>query len=518
MSATDKGAPETALPPGMSRYPGLLKATAILAMLIQVLDMTIANVALPHMQAALGANQDSISWVLTSYIVASAIAIPATGWLADHLGRRKLYLLSVGGFTLSSVLCGMAVNLDTMVLFRILQGVFGAFLSPLGQTVMLDNTAPEKRGQAMAIFGMGVVTGPIIGPVLGGWLTDNLNWRWVFFVNLPIGALAFIGLLLFLPDVKRPSRRLDVLGLALLGTGLAGLQLMLDRGQHKDWFNSPEIWLELGISVSAFWMYAVHTWTSRNPLYPKALLGNRNLMISAFLMGIVGIVLTAAMALLPIMLQGLMNYPVFDAGLLLATRGVGVLIMTGISGQIVHRVDPRLWMASGLLITAFSFWLMTKWSLDVSSTEMALNGMLQGAGMGMLFVPVSLTAFSTLPVEWRTDGSSIMNLTRSIGSSAGISLVMTLLARSSADSHANLTGHITPYSLWVDPRLFAAPGDAVPTALAMLDAEVTRQATMIAFLNDFYFMMFVSLAAIPILLLLKKVRNTHPPQEALLIE
>jgi DHA2 family multidrug resistance protein len=518
MSATDNAAAGAALPPGMSRYPGMLKAAAILAMLIQVLDMTIANVALPHMQAALGANQDSISWVLTSYIVAAAIAIPATGWLSDHLGRRKLYLISVGGFTLSSVLCGLALNLETMVLFRILQGLFGAFLSPLGQTVMLDNTAPEKRGQAMAIFGMGVVTGPIIGPVVGGWLTENMDWRWVFFVNVPIGALAFVGLLLFLPDLKRPSRSLDVLGFVLLALGLASLQLMLDRGQHEDWFNSLEIWLELGISLSAFWMFAVHSKTSRNPLYPMTLLGNRNLMISAMLMGTVGIVMTAAMALMPIMLQSLMNYPVLDAGMLLATRGLGVMIMTGISGQVIHRVEPRLWMTVGLSMTAVSFWLMTRWNLDVGATEMALNGVLQGAGIGMLFVPISLTAFATLPAEWRTDGSGILNLTRSIGSSVGISLVVAFLARSSAESHANLVGHVTPYSLWVDPALFALPGDAVPTALALLNAEVTRQATMIAFLNDYYFMMFVSAAAIPLTLLLKKVRASHQPQEALIIE
>lgn len=518
MSATDAGAPGAALPPGMSRYPGMLKAAAILAMLIQVLDMTIANVALPHMQAALGANQDSVSWVLTSYIVASAIAIPATGWLADHLGRRKLYLISVGGFTLSSMLCGLAVNLDTIVLFRIMQGLFGAFLSPLGQTVMLDNTAPEKRGQAMAIFGMGVVIGPILGPVVGGWLTDNMNWRWVFFVNLPLGLIAFIGLFLFLPDLKRPSRALDALGLALLGIGLAGLQLMLDRGQHEDWFNSLEIWLELGISLSAFWMFAVHTRTSSNPLYPTALLRNRNLMISALIMGVVGMVMTAAMALMPIMLQNLMNYPVLDAGMLLATRGFGVLVMTGISGQIMHRVEPRLWIMSGLSIAAFSFWLMTRWNLDVSATQIAINGIIQGAGIGMLYVPISMIAFSTLPAEWRTDGSGIVNLTRSIGASAGISLVMTLLARSSADSHANLTGYFTPYSLWVDPRLFSLPGDAVSTALALLNAEVTRQATMIAFLNDYYFMMFVCIAAIPFILLLKKVRVSHQPQEALMIE
>jgi len=502
----------------MSRHPALLKAAAILAMLVQVLDMTIANVALPHMQAALGANQDSISWVLTSYIVASAIAIPATGWLSDTIGRRKLYLLSVGGFTLSSVLCGLAVNLDTMVLFRILQGLFGAFLAPLGQTVMLDNTAPEKRGQAMAIFGMGVLIGPILGPVVGGWLTDNMNWRWVFFVNLPIGLLAFVGLVMFLPEMKRATRRFDVRGFLFLGLGLASLQLMLDRGQTQDWFDSVEIWLELCVSISAFWMFFIHSRMDKNPLFSPILLGNRNLMISALLMGVVGILITAAMALLPAMLQGLMNYPVMNAGYLLASRGIGVLVMTAITGQIANRVDPRLWMTMGLLIVSFSFWLSTGWNLEVSSTTIALNGMLQGVGLGTLFVPINLLAYSTLPSEFRTDASSIINLARSTGSSLGISIVMTLLARTSAQSHAGLATYLTPYTLQADPRLFSLPGDAVGTGLAMLNAEVTRQAAMIGFLNDFYFMAIMCLFAIPLTLLLKRTSARHDPREAMVME
>lgn len=500
------------------RHPNLLKAAAMLATLIQVLDMTIANVALPHMQAALGANQDSVSWVLTSYIVASAIAMPATGWLADHIGRRPLYLISIAGFTITSVLCGLAANLDSMVLFRVLQGLSGAFLSPLGQTVMLDSTPPEKRGQAMAIFGMGVMIGPILGPILGGWLTENMDWRWVFFVNVPLGALAFAGLFLFLPNVKRPSRPLDVLGLALLGLGLASLQLMLDRGQHTDWFNSMEIWLELAIGLSAFWMFAVHSATSRNPLYPTALLRNRNLMIGALLMAVVGFIITAAMALLPVMLQGLMNYPVFDAGVLMATRGVGVFLMMAITGRVIAHVDPRYWIAAGLLLCSATFWQMTGWSLNVGWWMMATNGFVQGMGIGMLFVPISITAFATLPDEWRTDASGILNISRSVASSAGISLVMTLLARNSATSHADLTAHLTPFTLWADPRLFALPGDAVSTALALLNAEVTRQAMMIGFLDDFYFMMITTLIAIPVVTLIKYSAHKQGPHEIVIIE
>jgi DHA2 family multidrug resistance protein len=483
MSATEIPAAASSTGPDASlipRHPGWLKAAAMLATLMQVLDMTIANVALPHMQSALGANQDNLSWVLTSYIVASAIAMPATGWLADHIGRRRLYLASVTGFILASVLCGLAANLQTMVIFRVLQGLAGAFLAPLGQTVMLDSTPPEKRGQAMAIYGMGVVIGPIIGPVLGGWLTENLDWRWVFFVNVPLGLIALLGLLVFLPELKRPSRSLDVLGLALLGLGLASLQLLLDRGQHADWFNSLEIWTELGVAISALWMFAVHSLTSRNPLYPLAMMRDRNLVIGGVLMFMVGLVLTSSMALLPVMLQALMNYPVMDAGWLLASRGVGVLLTMAITGRLLGRINLRLWITAALAIISLSFWGMTGWSLDVSWSMMALNGFFQGMGLGMMFVPISTISFATIAPAYRTDASGIINLCRSVGSSAGISLVMALLARNSATSHEDLTSHLTEYSLWADPRLFAAPVDAVQVALAALNAEVTRQATMVA--------------------------------------
>lgn len=514
MSTTDA----LSVPQAAPAHPGWLKAAAMLATLIQVLDMTIANVALPHMQAALGANQDSVSWVLTSYIVASAIAIPATGWLSDHLGRRKLYLASVAGFMISSMLCGLAANLDSMVLFRILQGISGAFLSPLGQTVMLDSTPPEKRGQAMAIYGMGIMVGPIMGPVIGGWITENIDWRWVFFINVPIGLLAFFGLFMLLPDVKRPSRPLDVLGLALLGIALASLQLMLDRGQHVDWFNSVEIWLETGVAIAAFWMFVVHSLTTRHPLYPLALLGDRNLLIGAMLMAMVGLVLTAAMSLLPMMLQGLMNYPVLDAGLMMAVRGVGVFIMMGITGRVMGFVNIKLWIASGLFIIAVTFWSMTGWTLEVSRLHMAINGLIQGLGIGMMFVPISLVAFSSLPPEFRTDAAGILNLTRSVGASAGISLVITMLARNGATSHEDIVAHLTPFSLWLDPKLFSLPGDAVTAALTVLNAEVTRQAVMMAFLDDFYLMMILAAVAMPLVLLIKPISSQEASQEPILIE
>jgi MFS transporter, DHA2 family, multidrug resistance protein len=502
MSATDRGvAPQPDYIP-IPRHAGLLKMAIMLATLMQVLDMTIANVALPHMQAALGANQDSVSWVLTSYIVASAIAMPITGWLSDRIGRRRLYLWSAGGFVTASALCGMATNLESMVLFRIFQGVTGAFLSPLAQTVLLDSTPPEKRGQAMALFAMGVMVGPVLGPILGGLLTESLDWRWVFFVNLPLGALAWICLWFLLPDVKRPARSLDLIGYGTLAIGLAALQLMLDRGEHVDWFSSAEIWLELMIAVSCFWMFAVHIATTHNPLYPKDLLNNRSLLIGLVMMAILGLVVTSAMALMPIMLQGLFGYPVLDAGMLLASRGLGALLMTGISGRLVTKVDPRIIVVVGFAIIAFTLWEMTHWNLTMSWQAMAMNGFIQGLGLGMLFVPVTSMAFATLSAHMRTDAAGLLNLARSVGASIGISLMITLLARNSASSHNDLIAHLTPYKLWLDPGMLALSGDGVKTGLAMLNAEVTRQAAMIAFLDDYYIMMLISLCAMPLALLI----------------
>lgn len=497
---------------------GLLKVIVMIAALMQALDMTIANVALPHMQAALGANSDGISWVLTSYIVASAIAMPLTGWLSDRFGRRQLYLWSVGGFIIASMLCGVAANLEEMVLFRLLQGVSGAFLSPLAQTVLLDITPPEKRGQAMSLFGVGVVIGPVLGPILGGWLTESINWRWVFFVNVPIGIAAFVGLWFLLPDVRSPLRRLDRMGFVMLAVGLAAFQLMLDRGQHKDWFNSAEIWIEVIIAISAIWMFGVHVLTARNPLYPRELLANRNLLIGLVLMAMLGMILTASMALMPIMLQNLFGYTVLDAGFLLSTRGLGIMLMMSVAANFVAKGNPRVLIALGLVVVAGTFWDMTFWTMGVSGTAMAINGFVQGIGMGMLFVPITTMAFATLPANLRTDASGLLTLTRSLGSSASISIVVALLARNTSVSHADIAGTVTPASLGFDPSNYAYATGIVEGGLSWLDGEVTRQAMMIAFLDDFYLMMLVTLCALPLCLLVKGSTAKHERGEPVLLD
>lgn len=515
MSATD--ARETEPTPQIPAHAGWLKAAVILATLMQVLDMTIANVALPHMQAALGTSPESLSWVLTSYILASAVALPATGWLSDQIGRRTLYLLSVGSFVLASVLCGMATTLEQMVLFRVLQGLSGAFLTPLAQTVLLDSSPREKHGQAMAMYGMGVILGPVLGPIVGGWLTENLNWRWVFYVNVPVGLLAFSGLWLLLPQVKRPPRRFDVAGFVLLAAALTALQLVLDRGEGEDWFDSVEIWVEMIVAISAFWLFAIHIATAKSTLFDRSMLRDRNLAIAALFQGITGAVLVASMALLPLMLENLLGYPVFDAGLLLATRGLGAILTMAAAGRLVEHFSPSILITTGLLIISASFWEMSQWNLDVTGLTVGLNGFVQGLGMGFLFVPISAVAFSTLPVRHRTDASVLLNLTRSLGSSASVSIVLAILNRSTSVSHSDLVQHITPYTM-VDPTALGLPEGLSQAMWSALNGEITRQATMIAFVDDFRFALIFTLCAIPLTLLIRRPHRKTKLEIAHVIE
>ena len=476
------------------------------ASLLQVLDTTIANVAIPHMQASLGATPDTISWVLTSYIIASAVAMPITGWLADRIGSRRLFIGSVIGFIAASALCGVAQNLEEMVVFRALQGVAGAFIAPLSQSSMLDTTRPSRQPQVIAIWGLGVMIGPILGPILGGWLTENWNWRWVFYVNLPVGIASLAILLAQMPSRPIRKRRFDLFGFALIALALSALQLLLDRGNQADWFQSIEIWIYLGCAVSAAWVAVIHLATARNPLFHRALFADVNFVISLVFMVVVGAVMFATMALLPPMLQQLFSYDVIDTGIVLMPRGVGVLISMQLSSYLMRKgVDARWMVAFGFLIGAWSMSWMAGWSLDVDRYNIIMSGLVQGLGIGLVFIPLNATAFATLPPELRTDGSSLLNLTRNVGSSVGISVVMTLLARNIQRSHSELAEHVTPsLSTSFDLSslsLFQGYGDA---ALAFVDAEVTRQAAMIAYVNDFYLMMWLSLASVPLVFLMRK--------------
>ena len=483
----------------------LVTVGVMLAVLIQVLDTTIANVALPHMQASLGATQESINWVLTSYIVASAIALPIAGWLADRIGRKRLLIIAVAGFTVSSLLCAVAQSLPEMVAFRILQGMTGAFMVPLAQATMFDINPPERHGQAMALFGGGIMIGPILGPVLGGWLTDSFNWRWVFIINIPIGVITTLMLLRFMPKSPRESRRFDIMGFALLGLALGSLQLMLERGHQNDWFDSIETWVEGGLFLSAGWMFVVHTLTSKAPLFERSMFKDRNFATGLLFMAVTGVLLLAGLALLPPLLQHLFGYSVLQSGMLTMPRGIGTLISMLVAGRLIGKVDLRLLVALGMALMAYSLHIMTGFSIEQGTGPVIWSGLVQGLGLGLMFVTVQSLAFATLSPRLRTNGASLLNLSRNIGGSIGISLVATLLARNIQIAHADLAQNITRETIpFGDPSLIERLGVPARAALAMIDAEINRQAAFIAYLDDFWLMMWVTLAAIPLVFLLRK--------------
>ncbi len=489
----------------------LVTIAVMLAVLIQVLDTTIANVALPHMQASLGATQESINWVLTSYIVASAIAIPISGWLADRIGRKRLLILAVIGFTFASLLCAIATSLTEMVIFRALQGVTGAFLVPLSQATLFDINPPERHARAMALFGGGIMIGPIMGPLLGGWLTDSFDWRWVFLVNLPVGALAAVMLWRTMPSIPTAARKFDIFGFALLGLALGSLQLMLDRGGHLDWFDSPEIWVECGIALGAGWMFVTHTLTGRAPIFERGMFADRNFALGLFFMLVTGVLLLAGLALLPPLLQGLYGHSVFQSGLLTMPRGIGTLITMVLAGRLIGKVDLRVLVAVALGLMAWSLHIMAGFAIDMGSTPIIVSGVIQGLGLGLMFVTVQSLAFATLVPRLRTHAASLLNLSRNIGGSIGISLVVALLARNVQVAHADLAAHITDQQL---PALTGAVvgqlGLPAETALALANAEINRQAAFIAYIDDFYLMMWVTLAAIPLVLLLRPAKKPEP--------
>jgi DHA2 family multidrug resistance protein len=478
----------------------------MMAVLLQVLDTTIANVALPHMQASLSATQDTINWVLTSYIVASAIALPISGWLADRVGRKRLLLISVVGFTAASVLCATATSLTEMVLFRAFQGVSGAFIVPLAQATLFDINPREKHGQAMALFGGGVMIGPILGPVLGGWLTDNYNWRWVFLVNLPVGVLCVLIMMRFMPRTETHERKFDMLGFALLGIALGALQMFLDRGEQNDWLSSWETIIELGVAIAAGWMFVVHMATAKQPLFERAMFADRNFATSLLFMAVTGVLLLAGLALLPPLLQTLYGYSVLQSGFLTAPRGIGTLISMLLAGRLVGKVDSRLLVGIGVVLMGVSLDMMTGFALDQPSRPVIVSGIVQGLGLGLIFVPLQTLAFETLAPRLRTTGAALLNLARNVGGSIGISIVSTQLVRLTQVSHADLAANITNQTIpTANPELLQtiAP-TAGPAALAAINAEVTRQALFIAYLDDFKLMMIVSFAVLPLLLLMRR--------------
>jgi MFS transporter, DHA2 family, multidrug resistance protein len=482
-------------------HRGGITLCVMLATLMQSLDTTIANVALPHMQGSLAASQDQIDWVLTSYIVAAAIATPLTGFLTARMGLKRLFIVSVVGFTVASMLCGMAQSVTEIVIFRWLQGLFGAALVPLSQTVLLNINPPERQGSAMAAWGMAVMAAPILGPVLGGWLTEDYSWRYVFYINLPIGVLAFIGMTAFLPEARqRLQARLDWTGFVSLSIGIAALQMLLDRGQELDWLGSRQIVAEAVVSGAAFYVFLVHTFTAREPFLRPALFRDRNFTAGVIFVAIIGLTFFASLALQPPYLQDLMNYPVITAGFVMGPRGIGTMAAMMVVGKLIGRADTRLLLGVGLGLSAWSFYLMTGWTPDVSSWSVIWVGIIQGVGLGFLFTPLSVVSLSTLPPSVRPEGAGFYNLARNVGSSIGIAIVGALLARTTQANHADITQYVTAANRhFANPAVARALSPFTASGRAALDALITQQAQVIAYMDDYKFLMIATLAVIPLL-------------------
>lgn len=480
----------------------------IFVSIIQFLDITIANVALPHMQSSLGTTLDTISWVLTSYIIAGVMVTPAVGWISDRIGSRTVFLWSVAGFLIASMLCGAATTLTQMVIFRAIQGICAAFIGPMSQTIMFDINPPSKQPAAISLWGMVVIIAPITGPMLGGLLTDSLNWRWIFYINLPLGIPTLLILIWLLPSRPLATRKLDRFGFIMLAGGLVALQLMLDRGQHKDWFNSPEILIEGALALSAFWVFLIHSRSTKNPLFHRELFQNSSFVGAFFFMFVLGVANIAIAAIMPTMCQSVLQYTAFDTGLLMMPRGMGVMVTMLIASRLMGRVDARHMAICGYSIAALALWLMSRWTLDMDKWPILTAGFIQGLGLGLVFMPMNVAAFATLAPQHRPDGSSLLNLMRNLGGSFGISVMITMLSRNQQTSHADLASHITPFTLPpIDPAVTAGRAHELGVPLLqMVDMEINRQALFIAYIDNFYAMSFLIMTIALMPLLLKPVR------------
>jgi DHA2 family multidrug resistance protein len=487
---------------GSGSNRAVVTIVVMMATIMTAIDTTIPNVALPHMQGSLLATQEQIAWVLTSYIVMAAIMTPPTGIVALKIGRRRLFVISVLGFTAVSALCGMAGSLTEMVIYRALQGAFGAGIVPLSQATLLDVYPRERHGEAMALWGMGFVAAPIFGPTIGGYLTEMYDWRWIFYINVPIGCMAAIGIWANLPDTRiEADARFDWAGFALLGLAIGALQLMLDRGQNLDWFESREIVVTAVLSALAFYLFVVHSLTSERPLFEFAVFRDRNFVVAVMVTFLLSLVVLAMLALLSHLLQDLLAYPVITAGEVMGPRGVGTMLAMIVAGRIASRTDPRYVIIVGVVTTASAFGLMSRFSLDVDAWSLTWVGFVQGLGMGFIYVPLSTFAFSTLAARYRTTGAALFSLMRNIGASAGIAILEALLARNQQVFRSVMVEGITPY----DPKFQApalAPSWNLQTleGLANLSAEVDRQVAMMAYLADFQWMMGITILIVPLLL------------------
>src|ERR1700731_4225954 len=500
--------------PGLRR--NMVTICAMTATIMQALDTTIANVALPYMQGSLSASQDQINWVLTSYIVAAAIMTAPVGWIANRFGRKRIFILCSGGFTVASVLCGLAQDINQMVLLRLLQGVFGAALVPLSQAVMLDSYALHERAKAMSIWGMGVMMGPIMGPSLGAWLTETYSWHWVFFVNLPFGIFTVLGLLVFMDETRKDRElRFDWFGFAALAIGIGSLQIALDRGEQLGWTESNEIIAEFIISIVGFYYFFAHSFTTASPFIQFAIFRDRNFVSGCVFMAVMGLVLFSTMAVSSPFLQNVIGYPIITAGLLLATRGCGTFVAMMLVGRLMRYIEARTLIASGLGLTGLSLFYMTAWTDQTGVPEIVVVSIAQGFGFGLVFVPLSTVAFLTLPNHLRTDGTSMLTLMRNVASSIGISVVIAQLTEGGRRVYAILSEHINPFNHALQmPDVRSMINLNSDGGRALADAVVGIQSQIIAFSLDYQMVMVITLCAIPMAIMIGSSKAALRKQSA----
>ncbi len=509
-SAAPRPEAEDDIPPPATKF--LIMASLMTAMFMSTIDSTIANVALPHMQGSLSAGQDQITWVLTSYILAQLLGTPMVAWLADRIGRKTLMLAAVGGFTASSVACGLAMNLEQMVLFRMLQGLCCAPLMPITQAIMFDVNTGEDRMKATAIFGMGVMAGPVLGPIVGGWITDAWNWRWCFLINLPFGIVSFAGLWMSLPHRKKVEQRpFDIMGFGFLALFLASLQMILDRGPSQDWFGSKEIMLYAALSSIGLYLFVIHTMTAKKPFFDPIILRDRNFLIGISIGFLFSALVFSSTALVPAFLQGVLRLPAYDAGLVTAPRGLGMVIAMGLTANVSGKVSNSVLIATGFIANALVMYVFSTLTLDTDTAPIAFWGFVVGFFTGFVFVSMTNITFSTVPGHLRTEAASVYTLIRSLGMAIGISGMQGLLVHNMQVNHSNLAENAS-----VDNPIFSSiPMFNLANELgrAVFDGEVARQSMMIAYIDDFRLSVFLSLCALPLLLLLRDKKQPQAVQQ-----
>ena len=505
--------------------PWLIATSVMLATFMEVLDTSVANVALPHIAGNLSATPEESTWVLTSYLISNAIILPATNWLGSLFGRKRFLIVCIGIFTLSSALCGAAASLGMLLVARILQGAGGGALQPIAQAVLLESFPVEKRGSAMAVYGMGIVVAPIIGPTLGGWITDNYSWRWIFYINIPVGLLAMLMAKTFIEDPpyirsQRPGR-IDYVGFGLMAVGLATLQLVLDKGQEDDWFSSPFIVRSILIAVVALIGFVIWELRTKEPIVNLRVLANRNFAVGTALIATVGIALYGTTALLPLFLQTLLGYPALQSGLAVSPRGIGAVVSMVLVGRLIGKVDGRYLIVFGFGILAVSTYFLSDINLEITISSITWPQIFSGFALGFVFVPLTVIATGTLSNEQIGNATGIYNLMRNVGGSFGIAAVTTMLARGTQTHQAAMVSHLTPYDPVFQQRIhdmasnFATQGGNMVTATQQAYGAVyqalVRQATLLAYIDNFRFLALMCVICLPAGFLFKKVKARAGP-------